>query len=131
MAYNEATTNISRPAAVDLSAKANLFTAVKLNATGGVIKADTAGEAAFILTNDAKTGAAARLAVGGVTKAKVGAALAPMDPVAVRADATVGPATAGAAGEVNTVIGTALQAAAPGDIASILISPAGQAEHTV
>lgn len=123
MAYEEALQGISIPAGADLSAEANLYKVVKL-AANGVVLGSVAGEANVgVLQNRPKLADPAKVGFSGVSKVKAGAAITKGAAITVRADGTVGPAAVG-----NFIVGTALEAAAAGDVISALLAPASAAK---
>lgn len=121
MAYEEALTAISRPAGEDLSDWANLrFTAVKLNASGNVVKTTAITDTPVgILQNDPKNGEAARVAIAGVSKARLAGTVAPNDQVGINAAGRLVVAVT-----TNRVIGIALTGGVTGDIVSVQINTA-------
>lgn len=86
-------------AGADLSADANLFKAVKLDASGDVILCSVAGELVFgVLYNKPKSGEAAEVVVGGSPKMQADAAIDEMDLLGTSADGqfvTVAPSIGG------------------------------------
>ena len=120
MAYEEALVGISLNAGADLSAPAKLYTAVKLT-SAGVVSCSVAGELGIgILQNNPKVGDPAKVAIGGVSKVKTGAAIAVGVPVATNAAGLLITAVA-----TNKIIGVSLAAAASGDIIPVLVNPPG------
>jgi hypothetical protein len=74
-------------AGADLSAAANQFKGVKLDANGDVVLCDTQGEIPYgVLQNKPASGATAEVAVGGSPKIQAGAAFNEMDVLMVAAD---------------------------------------------
>jgi hypothetical protein len=121
MAYEENLEAISRPAGADLDAAGNQYKVVKLNASGAVINfaADT-DIPVGVLQNAPKSGDPARIAYSGVSKVRVGAA------VAAGAQLTTnGSGQAITAVSTKYIIGSALTAgAAAGSVISALIGTA-------
>lgn len=117
------------PAGADLSSSAFLF--VKLNGSSQVVLADTAGEAALgVLQNAPASGAIARVRVQGVSKIIAGATLA--DGALVATTVTTARAKAAVAGTVsgsNAVgsyaMGRLLADGASGVATTMLIQPQG------
>lgn len=117
------------PAGADLSSSAFLF--VKLNGSSQVVLADTAGEAALgVLQNAPASGAIARVRVQGISKVIANATLA--DGALVATTVTTGRAKAAVAGTVsgsNAVgsyaMGRLLADGASGVATTMLIQPQG------
>jgi hypothetical protein len=126
MAYEEGLQTISRPAGVDLDGATDTYTGVKLNASGAVIKFAAATDLPVGVLQPGgsgigiKSGDPARIAFGGVTKIRVGAAVAAGAQLTLNASGRAVTAVA-----TNYIIGTALTAgAANGSVISALISTA-------
>jgi len=95
-------------AGADLTA--HQYRAVKVDAAGKIVAA-AAGERAFILVDTPDSGEWGTVVVGGVTKAAVGAAVAPMDPLTPDANGELIPAAAGE----DAIVAVALTAATNAD----------------
>lgn len=125
MAYEEALQVISRPAGVDLNGATDVYTGVKLNGSGAVIKFAAATDLPIGVLQGGNgtgplTGDPVRIATGGVTKVRVGAAVAAGAQLTFNASGRAVTAVA-----TNYIIGTALTAgAANGSVISALISSA-------
>lgn len=118
MAWEESLVPVSRPAAVDLSNwNTYKYTVLKLDANGAVTPVTASGDVSYgVLLNDPKAGQAARVAIGGVTKVRLGAT--------VTAGALVAFDTAGkgkVAATGNRVIGVAVYGGVSGDIVPVLL----------
>lgn len=123
MAYEEALVGVSLNAGADLSAVAKQYTAVKVNTNGDVISAATLGEFTLgIVQNLPKLGDPAKVGIAGISKAKTGGAITAGAQVTTSATGTIVAAAAG-----HKIIGTALTAAASGDIIPVLLGPPGVA----
>ncbi|WIC89145.1 head fiber protein [Arthrobacter phage Ottawa] len=123
MAYEEAVQAVNINAGADLSAAAKLYTPVKVDSTGRVVSTSVLGEAADgILQNLPKLNDPAKVAIGGVTKAKAGGTIAAGAKVTTSAAGQVVAAAAG-----NKIIGTALTAAVVNDVIPVLLAPPGTA----
>lgn len=118
MAHEEALHVLSRPAGADLSNWSSLkYTVVKLDTNGAVVTATASTDVAYgVLQNDPKAGQAARIAVGGVTKLRLGATIAAGALVAFD---TTGKGKVPATG--NRVIGIAVYGGVSGDIVPVLL----------
>lgn len=120
MAYEETIIKVSAVAGVDLSAEANRYTGVKLNASGSVIKIAALTDNPFgVLQNDPRQGQAAAIAVSGISKVKAGAVIAPGDQFSFN---TSGKAIIGAVGA--KIVGTAVTGGVANDVISALINTA-------
>lgn len=122
MAVEERVELVSAETGADLSAAANEFKVVKLDANGKVVLAAALTDVPFgILYDVAKADRVVPVAVGGIAKAKAGATIAAGAPVATKADGTLQTAAA-AAGQY--VIGTARTGGVSGDVISVHLQPA-------
>lgn len=120
MAYEEAIVKISRPAGEDLDAAAKLYTGVKLNADGAVVSVTALTDTPIgVLQNDPKTGQAAAVGIGGVSKVVAGATITPGAQLSFN---TAGKAIVGAAGA--KVFGVALTGGANNEVISASINTA-------
>lgn len=110
--------DLTRAAGADLSTKQ--FYIVKLNTSGQVVLADTAGEKCFgVLQNAPASGEAALVRVFGVSKVKSGASF-------TNANSYVQNTTAGKADVATTgdfAVGQILVTAADGDVAMMHVNP--------
>lgn len=120
MAWEERVELVSAGTGADLSAAANIYKAVKLDANGNVVAVSAITDVPFgILYDTAASGRVVPVAVGGIAKAKAGAIIAAGAPVAVKADGTLQTAAT-----TQTVIGVARLAAVSGDIFPVQLQPA-------
>jgi hypothetical protein len=120
MAIEEGLKQVSADAGADLSAAANQFKAVKLDANGAVVLCSAITDVTFgILQDVAVAGKAVPVAVGGICKAKAGATIAAGAPVATKADGTLQTAAT-----TQYVIGVARFGGVSGDIISVQLQPA-------
>ncbi len=119
-------------AGADLSAAANQFKAVKLDASGDVVLCSVAGELVFgVLYNKPKSGEAAEVVVGGSPKIQADAAINEMDLLATSADGQFAVSTP-AVGNTDHIFAIAKDAAAAaGEIISALIARGSTANTAV
>ena len=94
------------------------FTAVKVDANGLAVVADAAGDIVGVVQNKPQPGVAATIMCNGISIMLTAGAITAGDQVAV--DAT-GAATAATTGQV--AVGTALDSAASGEFATVLLRP--------
>lgn len=120
MASEERVELVTAITAADLSAPANLFTAVKLDTNGKVVAIAAITDLPFgVLQDIAVSGRAVPVAVGGIAKCKAGATIAAGAPVAVKADGTLQTAVT-----TQYVLGTARYGAVTGDVFAVNVSTA-------
>lgn len=120
MATEERCELVTAITAADLSAAANMFKAVKLDASGNVVAIAAITDLPFgILQDTAVSGRAVPVAIGGIVKCKAGATIAAGAPVAVKADGTLQTAVT-----TQYVLGTARYSAVSGDVFAVNISTA-------
>lgn len=120
MATEERLEQVTAITGADLSAAANQFKAVKLDANGNVVAFAATTDLPFgILQDTAVAGRAVPVAVGGIVKCKAGATIAAGAPVAAAADGRLQTAVTG-----QYVLGTARYAAAANDVFAVNISTA-------
>lgn len=109
-------------AGADLSADANQFKAVKLDASGDVILCSVAGELVFgVLYNKPKSGEAAEVVVGGSPKIQADAAINEMDILGTSADGQFSVIAPAIGGTAHSFAIAKDAAAAAGEIISALI----------
>lgn len=130
MAYaDQGKVDLSFTSAADLSAEANQYKFVKLDANGEVVLCTAAGESAIgVLQNRPKLGEQATVRAVGVSKVQADAALNEGDRIATSADAQAKAASAlvQATGAASNVLGIALTApSAAGVLFSAYINVVG------